>query len=94
MLASDTITLEIFKIISKLIHDNAINVSGDTPLIGGGGVLDSMRLVELCLALEDMALEIGFEFDWTSEVAMSRTKSMFRTAGSLTTEFLNQMASK
>jgi hypothetical protein len=49
-----------------------------------------MKLVELCLALEDIAGEIGFAFDWTSETAMSRSRSMFRSAGSLATEFFAQ----
>jgi hypothetical protein len=53
-----------------------------------------MKLVELCLALEDMAVEIGFEFDWTSDAAMSRSRSMFRTAGSLVAEFIIQMEAK
>ncbi len=50
-----------------------------------------MKLVELCLTLEDFAEEKGFEFDWTSDQAMSRSRSMFRTAGSLASEFTNQM---
>lgn len=50
-----------------------------------------MKLVELCLALEDKAPDLGFEFDWTSDAAMSNSRSMFRTAGSLATEFINQM---
>jgi hypothetical protein len=61
------------------------------PLIGSQSVLDSMNLVELCLALEDKATEMGFEFDWTSDAAMSRSRSMFRTAGSLASEFISQM---
>ena len=31
-----------------------------------------MSLVQLCLALEDKAGEMGFEFDWNSEKAMSK----------------------
>jgi len=53
-----------------------------------------MKLVELCLELEDKAADIGFEFDWTSDSAMSRSRSMFRTAGSLAEEFVNQMEAK
>ena len=30
-------------------------------LIGGDALLDSMKLVEICLALEDLADENGFE---------------------------------
>ena len=37
---------------------------------------------------------MGFEFDWTSDAAMSRSRSMFRTAGSLAAEFFSQMEAK
>ena len=59
-------------------------------LIGKEAGLDSMKLVELCLALEDKAGDLGFEFDWTSEAAMSRSRSLFRTVTSLAEEFLAQ----
>jgi acyl carrier protein len=85
---------EVFAQISQLIKDKAIVVTDEMPLIGGESVLDSMKLVELCLALEDKAADMGFEFDWTSETAMSRSRSMFRTAGSLAAEFISQMESK
>ena len=81
----------IYSVISQLLEDKSIVVSDDMPLIGSKSVLDSMKLVELCLALEDKATEMGFEFDWTSDAAMSRSRSMFRTAGSLADEFFNQM---
>lgn len=61
-----------------------------SPLIGSESVLDSMRLVELCLGLEDHAGEHGCVFDWTSESAMSRSRSMFRSAGALAAEFARQ----
>jgi acyl carrier protein len=76
--------------IAGLVDDKTLTISEDTALIGDGSVLDSMKLVELCLALEDMASELGFAFDWTSETAMSRSRSMFRTAGALANEFVAQ----
>ena len=85
---------EIFLKIHSLLEDKSIEVTEDMPLIGGNGVLDSMKLVELCLMLEDMATDLGFEFDWTSDTAMSRTRSMFRTAQSLAAEFLEQLEAK
>lgn len=69
---------------------NNTQLSEDSELIGDGSVMDSMKLVELCLALEDNATDVGFEFDWTSESAMSRARSMFRTIGSLATEYATQ----
>ena len=65
-------------------------ISADMQLIGGDSLLDSMKLVEVCLALEDEADDHGFEFDWTSEAAMSKSRSMFRTVASLAEEFSNQ----
>ena len=85
---------EIFDQIKILLDDKTMPVTDDMPLIGGKSVLDSMKLVELCLALEDKATGLGFEFDWTSESAMSKSRSMFRTAGSLAQEFINQMDAK
>lgn len=81
----------VFTLVSQLLDDKALQVTEDMPLIGGESVLDSMKLVELCLALEDKAADMGFEFDWTSDVAMSRSRSMFRTAGSLAAGFISQM---
>ena len=85
---------EVFAAISALIEDKSIIVTEDLPLIGSESALDSMKLVELCLALEDKASDLGFEFDWTSEEAMSKARSMFRTAGALAAEFLSQFESK
>jgi acyl carrier protein len=85
---------EVFILIGRILNDGSMVIVDDMPLIGGESLLDSMKLVELCLALEDRATEIGFEFDWTSDAAMSRSRSMFRTAGSLATEFIAQMKVK
>ena len=85
------IKYDVFQIILNGIEDKTIQVTDDTPLIGDGSILDSMKLVELCLTLEDFAEEKGFEFNWTSDQAMSRLHSIFRTAGSLANEFKDQM---
>lgn len=80
----------IFDAVHGLAADKSVEVVPETSLIGEDAALDSMALVELCLRLEDMAADMGFEFDWTSDSAMSRSRSMFRTAGSLAEEFLSQ----
>ena len=94
MSSADSVKNEVFHQIPQLLEDKSLTVTDDMALIGGDSVLDSMKLVELCLALEDKAADIGFEFDWTSDAAMSRSRSMFRTAGSLATEFISQMEAK
>ena len=73
-----------------LLKDQSIPIDASTNLIGSDGVLDSFGLVELCLRIEDAALVQGFEFDWTSESAMSRNTSIFRTIGSLSEELSRQ----
>jgi hypothetical protein len=88
------IKTEVFYAIKVLLENKSLVVEDDTMLIGGESLLDSMKLIELCLSLEDKATELGFEFDWTSDTAMSKSRSMFRTAGSLATEFINQMETK
>lgn len=84
------IKAKIFTEISELVDNDEIVISDETPLLGDGSVLDSMKLVTLCIALEDIAADHDFDFDWTSDAAMSRSRSMFRTAGSLVEEFLKQ----
>jgi|TARA_B110000027_G_C16038362_1_gene264183 acyl carrier protein len=81
------------KIVITAINDalkNKAKITEDMQLIGGESLLDSMKLVEVCVALEDLADEHGFEFDWTSESAMSKSQSMFRSVATLAEEFSNQ----
>ena len=77
------------------IEDDAnLDITNNMTLFGSDSALDSMKLVELCLALEDKASEIGFEFDWTSENAMSKSRSIFKSIESLAEEFVNQQKRK
>jgi acyl carrier protein len=69
-------------------------ITEEMQLIGGQSPLDSMQLIEVCLALEDLADEHGFEFDWTSEAAMSKSRSMFRGVAALAEEFASQSEAK
>ena len=86
----------IINIVQELMEDEEDfpKISSDTSLIGNSGILDSMKLVELSLSLEDKASEIGFEFDWTSKNAMSKSKSFFRTVETLGIEFSKQLNKK
>ncbi|MDB3873560.1 hypothetical protein N9317_05925, partial [Pelagibacteraceae bacterium] len=70
--------------------ENKVKITEETQLIGGETIFDSMKLVEICLALEDLADEHGFEFDWKSGATMSKSRSMFRNVASLAEEFANQ----
>lgn len=81
------------KIVIKSIEGvvkNKSSITEDMALIGNDSLLDSMKLVELCINLEDIADQHGFEFDWTSEAAMSKSQSMFRSVFALAEEFAEQ----
>ena len=67
------------EIVISVISDtleSKVNVTENMNLIGSDSLLDSMKLVEVCIKLEDLAEEHGFEFDWTSDSAMSKSRSM------------------
>ena len=82
---------EIFKIIQDVTDDESLIIKDDTSLLGENSAIDSMKLIELCLALEDFAAQHNFEFQWRTEKALSMNWSMFRTAGSLADAFIKQM---
>ena len=70
-------------------EENKIIIDKNTPLIGGDSPLDSMSIVNLCIKLEEVADEQGFNFDWSGET-MSKSKSMFRSVKELAIEFNRQ----
>ena len=59
-------------------------------IIGEKSPFDSNDLVEICLALEDISVKDNFNFDWTSEKAMSDFNSIFKNPKSLAEEYLRQ----
>ena len=81
------------KVISKILGKK-LKITDTMSLIGAESPLDSMKLVETCVTLEDIAEEHGFEFIWTSEAAMSKSNSIFRNVASLAKEFANQSTAK
>jgi len=55
-----------------------------TVLIGPEAALCSRQLVEVLLELEEFSEEeLDVEFDWTSDSALSMTRSIMRTIGTL-----------
>lgn len=85
---TDAVNL-VLQVVNHIV-DGEGEINKDTSLLGNGSILDSMMLVEVCLALEDIADENGFEFDWTTETAMSKSRSMFRSISALAEEFAKQ----
>ena len=60
----------------------------NSALINSG--IDSMNLVQICLALEEKSIIDGFSFDWTSEKAMSSLNSIFKSPATLASEYNRQ----
>ncbi len=88
--SKDIVISVITEVLEQAELDEDIEVTDEMQLIGGESLLDSMSLVGVCLTLEDLADEQGFEFDWTSDAAMSKSRSMFRTVAALAEEFAKQ----
>ena len=82
-------TKELIDLISNIIAEE-ISLDQNTPLVGGNSSIDSMNLVQICLALEDKSKEDGFLFDWTSEKAMSSLNSFLKNPQTLAEEYNNQ----
>lgn len=61
----------------------APQIDEKTPLLGKGGVLSSLMLVELMLALEDYCTDNNRLFTWTHDSMMSANNSPYQTIGSL-----------
>ena len=72
-------------------NDLDVEINENSSFIGGESSLDSMTLVQLCIALEEKAEEFNFSFDWTSEKAMSSMNSIFKSPESLCKEFNRQI---
>ena len=80
----------VVEIVKSITKEKSESIAGNSILVGNGAILDSMGLVELCIRLEDKALAEGFQFDWASESAMSRSASIFKDVQSLAAELVRQ----
>lgn len=86
---------EIKKIIIKTINEyfeiQSINITAHnkTVLLGENSVLDSMGLVNVIVDIEAIFFDDGIEITLTSEKAMSRRNSPFRTIETLA-EFIKE----
>ena len=80
----DAVVSFLLQEVSAISGVPAGNLSEATPLIGTGTVLNSRGLVELLIALEEFSEEkLRVHFDWTSDSAMSSSRSVYRTVASL-----------
>ena len=82
---------DLINLIDEIVDEN-FELDASTPLIGGNSSIDSMNLVQICIALEDKSEEDGFTFDWQSEKAMSVMNSIFKNPKTLANEYNQQMS--
>jgi len=81
----------LIQLINSLM-DEDLQLLDDSPLVGGNSLIDSMSLVQICLALEERSLLDNFHFDWTSEKAMSSLNSIFKSPETLAKEYNRQFS--
>ena len=90
IVGSEDVTRFICDEVTMLIGGDS-PVNAETPLIGQNRAVDSADLVVLLLAVEDYAREtLGFQWDWTSDSAMSEARSVLRNVGSLAAHLVSQ----
>jgi D-alanine--poly(phosphoribitol) ligase subunit 2 len=76
---------------STLDNGELLEKSPDTKLYGEGGILDSLGLVSLVVALEEKILdEVGRTITIADSRAMSQQHSPFRTIGSIA-NYINEL---
>ena len=86
--AQDIINI-IFDLLEETDKDN-FELKNNSAIINGHPAIDSLILVQLAIALEEIAEGKGFDFDWRSEKAMSSLNSVFKTPDSIAEEFNRQ----
>ena len=85
------IETEVLNIIKKISKNRKVNLN--SKLIGSSSFIDSMTLVQLCISLEDYSNKLNFNFDWTSEKALSKSQSIFKKgSGILITLFVSNIS--
>ena len=78
----DFIRAAILRILAE--EDNsALVIEEKTPLMNKGGILSSLMLVELMLALEEYCTEHNIRFVWAHDSIMSEKNSPYHTVGTL-----------
>ena len=84
MITTSAIEKFIVKQLSMICHEPENTFSADTQLVGEHRSIKSVELVELLLKIEEYVEEnFNNEFNWSDNSAMSETRSVLRTVGTL-----------
>ncbi|MGA1795415.1 MAG: hypothetical protein ACMUIL_06080 [bacterium] len=91
---------EIIKLVMEVIKDYlttqdiVCEVNKQTSLIGDNAIVDSIGLVTIIIDIESRLLDKGCEVSLTSEKAMSKKISPFRTVNSLSSYIIDSLNEK
>ena len=84
MVTKSDIEKFIVKQLSNICKEPQNSFSAKTQLVGENRSIKSVQLVELLLKMEEYVEEnFNSEFNWADNSAMSETRSVLRTVGSL-----------
>ena len=83
----------VIEVIENYLETQDINgkANEETVLFGKDSILDSMGLVNIIIDIESKFLDEDIEISLTSEKAMSRRNSPFRTVNTLTDYIVEQI---
>lgn len=79
--------------VKEYIDDANTEINENTILLGNNAVVDSIGLVNLIVDIESALSEKDFEITLTSEDAMSRRKSPFRSVDTIS-DYIIELISK
>ena len=87
------IIIVLIEVINEYFETQDINdkANEETVLFGKDSILDSMGLVNIIIDIESRFLDEDIEISLTSEKAMSRRNSPFRTVNSLADYIVEQI---
>lgn len=84
MITESDIEKFLVKELSLICKEPENSFSADTQLVGEHRSIKSVQLVELLLKIEEYVEEnFNSEFNWADNAAMSETRSVLRTVGTL-----------
>ncbi len=87
----DIVINRIQEILAEIYDDTTTQVNLDTPLLDGKGVLTSIGLIQAVVDIESYFNEKNVTISLTSEEAMSKEHSPFRTVSTLVDFIFDQL---
>jgi acyl carrier protein len=84
----------LIELIKKMYKERVVQVTPESDLTGENGILDSLGVIEVGVALEDYSRAQNFSFKWNLEEIFSEKKNIFKNIKTLADEFDKQQSSQ